>query len=177
MQSFVVVWDPDGTLPEGKVLISDERYFAARRRGVVMLPVLGEPCKISLAPWSMQFFGDGEPTSEVVPAYVGKGALWLEAGHGGVSWAAMLRHPAGMPCSGLLRLVGSPHQAPIAQAPAGDDPRNHASLGRAEHEGETHVVVAGQVACQVMSAGIYAFALHGYARDCRLAWLALAQFP
>jgi len=102
MQSFVVVWDPDGTLPEGKVLISDERYFAARRRGVVMLPVLGEPCKISLAPWSMQFFGDGEPTSEVVPAYVGKGALWLEAGHGGVSWAAMLRHPAGMPCSGLL---------------------------------------------------------------------------
>ena len=33
MLSEVVVFDPEGILPDGKVLQQDERYFAALRRG------------------------------------------------------------------------------------------------------------------------------------------------
>jgi hypothetical protein len=174
--NYVLAWDPDGKLPEGKIVPNDERYYEALRRGCVLLPVAPEETKVSLSPWAKFSFGDGEPTDEVA-RYVGRGALYLEPGRGHVAWAGLLRHPVGAERKGLVRLIGSPHQAPLTQAPAGSDPSGGVELARAELFGDTYVVAAGQIICQVVSPGVYAFALYGWARACRLAWLALSQLP
>ena len=81
----------------------------------------------------------------------------------------------GFPREGILRLVGDPSQPPLVQAPVSDDARNRASLGCPAGSGETHTILTGATNCQTAMEGVFAFALHGYARDCRLAWLALSQ--
>jgi hypothetical protein len=176
MQNFVVVWDPDGELPEGKVFVSDQRYFAAVRRGVILLPV-AEGGRNALSPWAKYAFGDGPEANAAIPSYIGRGALWLARGRAAVGWAALLRFPRGEKPEGQFRLVGDGSQPPLVQAPTQDDPTNRAVLSSPAHEGETHVVLQGRTGCQTAMDGAYAFALHGYARGARLSWLALSQTP
>jgi len=177
LQRYVVAWDPDAVLPEGKVFEDDARRVEARRRGVVLLPFAGDETLIALAPWARFSFGAAVRLSDVTPGYAGRAALWLEPARGSVAWAALLRFPKGTDRAGALRLIGDPRQAPISRAPCGDDARNRADVLKAAHVGDTYAVLEGQAPCQVMSGGIYAFSLYGQAFGCLLAWLAVSQMP
>lgn len=179
MLSEVVVFDPEGILPDGKVLQQDERYFAALRRGVVMLPVLSSVMtskpRNSLSPFTKTFFGDGAPVSAVEPLYVGRGALWLEKGHASVAWAGMLRHGPELLTDGMLRLVGDPSQPPLMPGPIVDGSGNRASVAQPAGREDTWTLLTGQVSCTTAVEAVYAFALHGWAREAKLAWFALSQ--
>lgn len=174
MQNFVVVYDPDNELPEGKILISDQRYYAAVRRGVILLPV-AEGSQNSLSPWAKFSYGDGQELNSNIPAYAGRGALWLARRRGSVAWAALLRFPAGTKPEGQLRLVGDPSQAPLPQAPVQDESTNRAVLSSPVAAGSDWAILSGKTGCVTAMDAIFAFALHGYARDSRLAWLAISQ--
>lgn len=177
MRHEVVVFDPEGILPEGKVFMQDERLFAAKRRGVVLLEVdslLRE--RSALSPFAKFVYGDGAEVSAVAPAYAGKGVLWLARGRARVAWAGMLRHFEPQ-VQGNLRLVGDPRQPPLLQAPCSDDAGNRIDVGAACSRGtdRTWTVVQGTVPCQTSMDGYYAFALHGVVTNAKLAWLALTQ--
>jgi hypothetical protein len=171
----VVVFDPEGILPDGRVFQQDERLFEARRRGVVMLPVIPKQGPTSLGPFTKTFYGDGLPVSPIVPSYNGRAALWLERGRSSVAWAAMLRHGPELCQDGLLRLVGDPSQPPLTSAPVTDGAGNRSSVTKPTAHGSTWTILTGLVNCSTAAGAVFAFALHGYARDTRLAWLALSQ--
>jgi hypothetical protein len=175
MRHEVVVFDPEGILPEGRVFQQDEALGRAKRRGVVFVQIDGRLKPKALTPYAKFFYGDGLAVNPLVPSYVGHGALWLARDRAFVAWAAMLRHEVGTKPLGLLRLVGDPSQPPLGQAPVSDNTTNRASVSAPLSAGESWTVVSGVVPCQVGIDGIYAFALHGYATGARLAWLALSQ--
>ena len=52
MKHEVVVFDPAGSLPEGKVFQQDLRLGEAKRRGVVTLQVDAQLRKVALSPWA-----------------------------------------------------------------------------------------------------------------------------
>ena len=144
-----------------------------------MLPVLSSVMtskpRNSLSPFTKTFFGDGAPVSAVEPLYAGRGALWLEKGHASVAWAGMLRHGPELLTDGMLRLVGDPSQPPLMPGPIVDGSGNRASVAQPAGRGNTWTLLTGQVSCTTAVEAVYAFALHGWAREAKLAWFALSQ--
>jgi hypothetical protein len=176
MSSEVVVFDPDGRLGDGKVMRVDPALAQAKRQGIVTIPTLSDVPRTALSPFAKFSYGDGLEVSETIPGFVGSAALFLRPGGSRVAWAAMLRTCVGapVPVRGLLRLIGDARQAPAVQAPVSDDPGNQATLGAPAAIGASWLILAGSVGCRAN--GTFAgFALHGWARGCRLAWLAVSQ--
>jgi hypothetical protein len=174
MRHEVIVFDPDGELPEGKFFTQDAILAEAKRRGAVSL-IVDPVAPLALRPFAKFSYGDGHAVQPSVPSYAGHAALHLLKGKAGVSWAAMFRFPKGTALRGLMRLVGDPSQAPFIAAPCADTTGNQQTLSTPRVSGDTWAVIAGYVPCLVSMDGVYAFALHGYASAPKLAWLAVAQ--
>jgi hypothetical protein len=176
MRHEIVVFDPEGAIPEGKVFRQDAELAAMKRNAVVTIPTI-QPSARRLLSFSKSLFGDGLEVSETIPNYVGSAGLLLQprVQADRVSWAAMLRHAPGVARGGEVRLVGDPRCAPFGQGPVSDDPGNRASVVSGVQMSSSLAVVTGVVPCQVPAEGFYAFALHGWARGCRLVWLAVSQ--
>ncbi len=188
MKHEVVVFDPAGSLPEGKVFQQDLRLGEAKRRGVVTLQVDAQLRKVALSPWAKFVFGDGIELNIASPSFAGFAALWLGRERAAVYWAAMVRFRPEEPPTGLLRLLGDARQPPLFSAPVGDSADNRQTLDKPVIAGDDWAVVSGSVPCQTSTEGVYAFALHGFGRGDRrdpkggskpvpatLAWLAVSQ--
>jgi hypothetical protein len=174
MKDFVVIHDPVGKLPEGKVLTGNA-VAVAKSRGVVILPV--EPDLIprsAFAGWAKRCYGDGEHFAQMQSSRGCALALHAHPDFPTLHWAARIV-PFAPHIEGSLRIASDTAQlhslacgiAPITSPVVLD------KLGEEDAQGGW--TVYGAAKATIPGDAYIAVQLYGMMTGARVAWFAISQ--
>lgn len=174
MKDFVVIHDPAGKEPEGRI-ITGNAYAVAKSKGVVMLPV--EPALIhrsAFAGWAKRCYGDG---IEFAGTHASRGCSLAMHAHPDfptMHWAARVV-PVERRISGSLRLASDTtqlHSLAVGIAPISPPVVLDETSEPDEHGGWT---IFGTAKATIPGDAYIAVQLYGMLTGARVAWFAISQ--
>lgn len=173
-QPKVVVWDPSGQIPEGRIVSNATTVELLEQQGVVLMPVDAELVyRMPIAGYFRKAYGDGWRFDEMVGRRGCPLLLYIEPDRTFIHWRALVV-PIGSDVQGVLRLT-TDSALPGALSGGLSATAEAVNLAELGEPGKYGWVIGGSTRMNCTGEGYFGLSLYGACKGIAVKWAAVSQ--